>query len=171
MSTTPKPEQARPSTGNPIAKSHAEWIKGLEFKVGIGERTHVIDGNSKIAPSPVETLLGAVGTCAASDVVEILAKQRTPAEKLTVDVMAIRRAEFPRRVETLELTFTIVGKGIERTPAQRAIDLSIQKYCTVQASLAGDIVMTSVLILNGETGEPVAQPMFSKSFKTQDPRP
>ena len=166
MSSTPTPEQSRPSTGNPIAKSRADWIKGLEFPVGIGERTHLIDGNSKIAPSPVETLLGAVGTCAASDVVEILAKQRTPAEKLSVDVMAVRRAEFPRRVEQLELTFTIDGKGIERDQCQRAIDLSIQKYCTVQASMAGDIEMHSVLVLNGEPGGPVAQPMFSKAGKT-----
>ncbi|MEK7403368.1 MAG: OsmC family protein, partial [Gemmatimonadota bacterium] len=164
--TNPDPKPApRPSTGNPIAKSRAEWRSGLEFVVGVGNRTHVIDGSSKVAPSPVETLLGAVGTCAASDVVEILAKQRTPAEKLSVDVMAIRRAEFPRRVETLELTFTITGPGIQRVAAERAIDLSIQKYCTVAASMAGDITMSSTLVLNGETGAPVNQPMFSRSFK------
>ena len=160
--TNPDPRPPRASTGNPIAKSHAEWKGGLVFQTGIGERTHIIDGNSKVAPSPVETLLGALGTCAASDVVEILAKQRTPAEKLSVDVMAIRRAEFPRRVETLELTFTIDGAGIDQAAALRAIDLSIQKYCTVAASLAGDIDMASVLVLNGERTEPVQQPMFSK---------
>jgi putative redox protein len=153
----------RQTSGNPIARSHAEWKGGLVFQTGIGERTHTIDGNSKVAPSPVETLLGAVGTCAASDVVEILAKQRTPAERLSVDVMAIRRAEFPRRVETLEVTFTIDGNGIDRDKAERAIDLSIQKYCTVAASLAGDIEMTSILVLNGQPGEPVPQAMFSKA--------
>jgi putative redox protein len=160
----PKPP-ARPSTGNPIAKSHAEWRSGLEFVVGVGHRTHIVDGSSKVAPSPVETLLGAVSTCAASDVVEILAKQRTPAEKLSVDVLAIRRAEFPRRVESLELTFTITGAGIGRAAAERAIDLSIQKYCTVAASLAGDIEMSSILVLNGETGSPMRQAMFSRSSK------
>jgi putative redox protein len=165
MSTSEPKPPARPSTGNPIARSHATWRTGMEFIVGVGDRTHVIDGGSKVAPSPVETLLGAVGTCAASDVVEILAKQRTPVETLEVDVMAVRRVEFPRRVEQLELTFTITGEGIEREKAERAIDLSIQKYCTVAASLAGDIVMSSVLVLNGETGAAITQPMFSKSFK------
>ncbi|HEX7938995.1 MAG TPA: OsmC family protein [Gemmatimonadaceae bacterium] len=164
--TNPEPKPApRPSTGNPIARSHAVWKSGQLFETGVGTRTHLIDGQSKQAPSPVETLLGAVGTCAASDVVDILAKQRTPAETLVVDVMAIRRADFPRRVETLEVTFTITGKGIERPQAERAIDLSIQKYCTVAASLAGDIDMSSVLVLNGETGQPVKQAMFSKSWK------
>jgi len=162
--TNPDPKPSpRPSTGNPIARSHAEWRGEQLFQVGVGERTHAVDGRSKVAPSPVEALLGAVGTCAATDVVDILAKQKTPAQKLEVDVMAMRRAEFPRRVETLEVTFTIDGVGIERTAAQRAIDLSIQRYCTVAASLAGDIDMSSVLVLNGERGEPVVQPMYSKA--------
>ena len=160
MTSEPTPSP-RPSTGNPIARSHAEWRGGLEFVAGVGDRTQVIDASSKSAPSPVEALLGAVGTCAASDVVEILAKQRTPADKLAVDVMAVRRAEHPRRVLALELTFTIDGAGIDRAAAQRAVDLSIQKYCTVAASLAGDIDMSAILVLNGERGEAVRQPMFS----------
>jgi putative redox protein len=155
---------ARPSIGNPIARSHTVWRGDLRFDAGVGDRVHAIDGNSKAAPSPVETLLGSVGTCAASDVVDILAKQRTPVARLEVDVLATRRADFPRRVMTLELTFTVDGPGIERDQAERAIKLSIEKYCTVAASLAGDIELTSVLVLNGKHGEPVTQPMFSATF-------
>jgi putative redox protein len=165
--TEDPPRANRPSTANPVARAHIVWTSGLVFTAGVMDRTHVIDGNSKVAPSPVETLLNAIGACAASDVVEILTKQRTPAAQLAVDVMAVRRADFPRRVETVELTFHITGKDIEREKAERAIDLSIQKYCTVAASLAGDITMSSILVLNGETGAPVPQAMFSKSFKSQ----
>src|SRR6185295_9473206 len=111
---------ARPSMGNPIARSHAVWRGELRFDAGVGERTHAIDGNSKTAPSPVETLLNAVGTCAGCDVVDILAKQRTPVERLEVDVVATRRPEFPRRVMTLEVTFTVHGPGIETGAAERA---------------------------------------------------
>lgn len=160
MTPTPKPP-ARPSVGNPVTRSHAVWRGDLRFDAGIGGRTQAIDGNSKTAPSPVETLLNSVGTCAGSDVVDILAKQRTPVSKLEVDVMATRRAEFPRRVMTLEVTFTVEGKGIEVAQAERAIALSIEKYCTVAASLAGDIAFTSILVLDGKRGEPVQQPMWS----------
>jgi putative redox protein len=159
---------ARPSAGNPIARSHAVWRGGLLFDAGVGDRKHAIDGDSKTAPSPVETLLNSVGTCSASDVVEILAKQRTPVQRLEVDVMATRRAEFPRRVLTLEVTFMVDGEGIEPTQAERAIALSIEKYCSVAASLAGDIEFTSVLVLNGARGEPVRQPMFSATFPDRD---
>jgi putative redox protein len=162
MKDTPQPKApARPSVGNPIARSHSVWKSGLEFEAGVGERTHRIDGNSKVAPSPVETLLNSVGTCAGSDVVDILAKQRMPLSALEVDVMATRRAEFPRRVMTLEVTFKVDGKGIEASQAERAIALSIEKYCTVAASLAGDITFTSILVLNGAANPPVHQPMFS----------
>jgi putative redox protein len=156
----PKPP-ARPSVGNPIARSHAVWKGGLLYEAGVGERTHLIDGNSKEAPSPVETLLSSLGTCAASDVVEILTKQRTPPTSLEVDVMATRRAEFPRRVLTAEVTLTMNGSGISREQAERAMALSVEKYCTVAASLAGDIELSSIIVLNGERGEPVVQPMFS----------
>lgn len=154
---------ARPSTGNPITRSHSEWRGGLVFESGIGDRTHTIDGNSKVAPSPVETLLNSVAACAASDVVDILAKQRTPATRLEVDVLATRRPDFPRRVLTLEVTFTIDGADIDPAQAERAIMLSIEKYCSVAASLAGDIEFTSILVLNGTQGEPVSQPMFSRT--------
>lgn len=161
--STPAPP-SRPSTGNPVAHSHAEWKGGLLYEAGVGGRTHRIDGNSKEAPSPVETFLGAVGTCAASDVIEILAKQRTPVERLLVDVIGVRRAEYPRRVMSLELMLTIEGKGIERDKAERAMALSIEKYCTVAASLAGDIEFTTVINLNGEQGGAVKHAMFSATF-------
>jgi putative redox protein len=164
QATTPKPP-ARPSAGNPITRSHAVWRGDLRFEAGVGDRVHAIDGNSKTAPSPVETLLNSLGTCSGSDVVDILEKQRTPASKLEVDVTATRRAEFPRRVMSLEVTFTVDGAGIEAPQAGRAIKLSIEKYCTVAASLAGDITLTSVLVLNGKRGAPVNQPMFSATFK------
>src|SRR5436309_1567411 len=137
-STKVKPP-ARPSLGNPISHSRSVWRGGMEFDSGVGDRVHKIDGNSKVAPSPVETLLNAVGTCTASDIVDILVKQRTPASRLEVDVTATRRAEFPRRVMSLVVTYTIDGAGISADQAERAIKLSIEKYCTVAASLAGDI--------------------------------
>jgi putative redox protein len=152
---------ARPSVGNPITKSHSVWKGGMLFESGAAERTHMIDGQSKQAPSPVETLLSAIATCAGSDVVDILGKQRTPAKRLEIDVVAVRRAEFPRRVQQLEVTFTVDGDGITSDQGERAIALSIEKYCTVAASLAGDISFTSILVLNGSRGEPVQQPMFS----------
>jgi uncharacterized OsmC-like protein len=57
-------------------------------------------------------------------------------------------------VTRLELEFEIDGAGITVEPAERAIELSFDKYCSVAGSLAPDIVAESVLVLNGERQKP-----------------
>jgi len=168
MSTSNKdatpPAPARPSVGIPTVRAHAVWRGGLLFDAGVGDRIQQIDGNSKVAPSPVETLLSTVGTCAAADVVDILTKQRTPPDRFEIEVFATRRPEQPRRIMTLEVTFDIAGTRLEAPQVERAIALSIEKYCTVAATLAGDIGMTTVVVLNGTRQEPVKHQMFSATF-------
>ncbi|HJQ20570.1 MAG TPA: OsmC family protein [Gemmatimonadaceae bacterium] len=158
---------ARPSVGVPTIRSHAVWKGGLLFEAGIGERLQQIDGNSKVAPSPVETLLSSIGTCAGADVADILTKQRTPPDRLEIEIFATRRPEHPRRLVTVELTFQVDGPKIDPPQAERAIALSIEKYCTVAATLAGDIQLTSILVLNGSRGDPVRQPMFSATVPSR----
>lgn len=129
-------------------------VEGHVFEAGPDGRTHLIDADSKIAAGPVETFLGALLTCAGTDVIDILAKRRTPVRRFAASVIAHRRAEHPRRVLRLELEFQIDGDGIEAEQAERAIELSFEKYCTVAGSLAPDIVAESRLILNGTASEP-----------------
>lgn len=148
-----------------VTRSRAIWRGALLFDAGNGTRTHAIDGDSKESPSPVETLLGALGACSGSDVVDFLEKRRTPLTRMEVDVVATRRGEHPRRVMQLEVTFTVDGQDVEADQAERAIRLSFERYCTVAASLAGDIDVSSVLVLNGKRRERVKQPMFSATFK------
>jgi len=47
-----------------------------------------IDGDAKSGPSPFDVLLAAVATCAATDLVAILQKQRTPVKALHITVQA-----------------------------------------------------------------------------------
>jgi putative redox protein len=148
-----------------ITHASAIWRAELRFDAGVPNRMHAIDGASKSAASPVEAFLGALAACSGTDVVDFLEKRRTPVSGMAVDVAATRRGEYPRRVMKLELTFTLEGKDVEREQAERAIALSFERYCTVAASLAGDIALTTVLVLNGERGNAVRQPMFSGTFR------
>ena len=109
-----------------------------------------IDASAKTGPSPVDALLMALGTCTSVDVVEILAKRRTPAASLTVDVRAARADATPKRVIGVLLTYTITGADIERSQAERAIELSVTKYCSVRDSLDPNLPVRWKLVLNGE---------------------
>ncbi len=133
-----------------ITKTRAVWQGEHRFEAGPEGRTAPVDADSKTAPGPVETLLNALATCSAVDVLDVLTKRRTPAERLTVNVTATRRTEAPRRVQRVDVEFVIDGEGIQAEHAERAIQLSFEKYCTVAASLAPDIVAETTLVLNGE---------------------
>jgi putative redox protein len=119
------------------------WRDGLQFEGGAPGRPQIlVDGDSEAAISPVELLLLAAATCSAADVVSILEKQRVVLQSVDVVMQGTRREEHPRRYTALRLQFTIAGAGADEDKARRAIDLSLEKYCSVVASLAPDIPVT-----------------------------
>ena len=124
----------------PTAKITMRWLEGLRFEGGAPAQSPIlVDGDSKTATSPVELLLLSAATCTASDVVIILQKQRVTLEALEVSVLGTRRETEPRRYTAIAFHFTIRGEGADEGKARRAIDLSLEKYCSVVASLAPDI--------------------------------
>ena len=145
----------------PPALVRATWTGEHRFTTGRpGQPQAEIDGNGVTAQSPPDALLTALATCSGVDVVDILAKRRTPVERLRVDVEGDRREQPPRRFEHIRLAFHIDGAGIERTHAERAVQLAFEKYCTVAASLAPDIRVETRVVLNGEAGAEIAQAIF-----------
>jgi putative redox protein len=145
--------------GNVIRQSvRANWRGEQKYEISReGAPPITIDGNRVAGPGPVETLLGALAGCASMDVVEYLAKRRTPAGQLEIVVDGVRRGSAPRRLLSARLTFHLVGEGIEAHHAERAIALALQTYCSVASSLAPDVVIETQLILNGELQPLVTQ--------------
>jgi putative redox protein len=143
-----------------VTTSRAVWRGEHRFDAGHEGRTVPVDGDSRTAPGPVETLLNALATCPSVDILDILAKRRTPAQRFVVEVKATRRAEAPRRVQRVELEFQIDGEGIEVADAERAIQLAFEKYCSVAASLAPDIAAQTTLVLNGRRQPPQARAIW-----------
>lgn len=129
------------------------WAGAQRFDAGRpGGPTVRVDGSAHTGPSPVDTLLCALATCATADVVEILAKRRTPAASLTVDVIGERVETVPRRLQRVLLRFSLAGAGIERDQALRAIELAVTKYCSVGSSLRPDIAIEWELTLEDPGG-------------------
>ena len=137
---------ATPTIGHPAV--HVRWLGDLRFEAGRPERPAIqIDGDGKSAPGPFDTLLAAIASCAAVDVVTILGKQRTPAQALEVRVETTRVASTPRRLASAVLHFAIRAPGATQAKAERAVELSVTRYCSVRSSLAGDIPVTWIVEL------------------------
>ncbi len=127
-------------TAAPPSRIHVAWVGGHRFDAGRPNGpTARIDGEGETGQSPPEALLSALATCVSYDVIDILAKQRTPIESLEIDVVGERVDTIPRRYRHITLNFRIGGAGIEEGQAQRAIELAATKYCSVRDSLRADI--------------------------------
>jgi len=107
----------------------------------------VIDGDGAVGPSPMLALLLAAGGCTGADVVSILAGMRVKLQRCDVAVSGTRRDEHPRRYVAIRLRFTLAGDGLDRPKAERAVALSLTKYCSVLHSLASDIAVEHEIVL------------------------
>jgi putative redox protein len=129
------------TTANP-SQIHIKWAGAHRFDAGRpGGPAARIDGEGETGQSPPETLLSALATCISYDVIDILAKQRTPLESLEIDVVGERVDTIPRRYKAITLNFRIAGKGVKKDQALHAIELSATKYCSVHDSLRSDIAV------------------------------
>lgn len=88
-------------------------------------------GTAKVGPSPVQAALLAAMACTASDVVWILKKERAPLASLEVEADAERATTEPRVLTKMHFHFRVRGDGLRETDVTRAIDLSMEKYCSV----------------------------------------
>ena len=100
----------------------------------------LIDADSPaIGVRPMEALLASLGTCTAFDVVEILAKRRTPVHSYRIELEGTRAEEHPRRYTHIKVRHIVSGEGITQKSLEKAVNLSHEKYCSVAASLNAEI--------------------------------
>ncbi len=121
-----------------------KWVDELRFEGLAGTAVVAIDGDGQQGTSPVNLLLEAIASCAAADVVDILQKGRQELEAMTVEVSADRREGHPRSITRLQLNFKIRGP-VDEVKARRAVDLSLEKYCSVFHSLRMDISLDTAV--------------------------
>lgn len=93
------------------------------------------DHERNSAPTPMELLLVALGSCTAVDVVSILRKKRQEVTDYRVEVRGERREEHPRSFERMEVHHIVTGRNVSEQSVAQAIELSEQKYCSVAATL------------------------------------
>lgn len=143
---------------SPASVVRATWAGEHRFDTGrLDGPVTRIDGSAASGQTPPDALLSALAACSGVDLVDILAKRRTPVATLVIDVRARRRETPPRRFTHIEVDYRVEGAGIGLTHAERAVQLAFEKYCSVAASLAPDMVIETRVVVNGVQGMVVAQ--------------
>ncbi len=100
--------------------------------------------------SPMEMVALATGGCSSIDVLMILEKQRQEVGDFNVEVDAKRKEGGTSSEFTdVHLTFRVTG-DVESEKVQRAIDLSLEKYCSVSKMIEKTADISYTLFVNGE---------------------
>jgi putative redox protein len=122
-------------------------LKDADLFVGHTPSGHVIfldtEPERNSAPTPMELLLVALGSCTGVDVVSILRKKRQSVSAYRVEVRGERRDDHPRSYKRMEVHHIVSGRNISEQSVAQAIQLSEEKYCSVAATLRPTVEIIS----------------------------
>lgn len=105
-------------------------------------------GGQNYGARPMQLLLTALGGCSAIDVLMILKKQRQQVRDYTMTIKGDREAgKEPSLWKNIVIEFHFYGE-VDAEKAQKAVDLSLEKYCSVSATLvaAGATITTATFV-------------------------
>lgn len=118
-------------------KAIVKNIQGVTF-LGKADSNHWVTmdgpedfGGSNAGTRPKELILLALGGCTGSDVAAILRKKRIDLKNFYMNIEAEVSDEHPQVYTKINLEYVLEGKAIEPKDVERAIELSLTKYCSV----------------------------------------
>ncbi len=118
-----------------------KWVEGFQF-VGESGSGHAIvmdaspeAGKITTGMTPMEMLLVATGGCSGMDVASVLKKKRQEVIDIQVSVSGEKAETHPQKFISIKLEYTVTGRNISEDAVKKAVELSMEKYCSVKATL------------------------------------
>ncbi|MEE9438549.1 MAG: OsmC family protein [Saprospiraceae bacterium] len=119
-----------------------ESIYGERNFKGTNERGQSLHfSGNKTAVSPMETVLMAAAACSSIDIEIFLGKMRQEYDKIEVEVKAKRVDDVPSVFSDIHLHYKLYG-DIKESKAKKAVDMSMDKYCSVSIMLKKAVNIT-----------------------------
>lgn len=100
------------------------------------------NGGENAGARPMEMVLLGLAGCSGIDVALILEKSRQPIDDCEIAVSANRADSVPAVFTDIHLEYTVSGENIEPRKVERAINLSMEKYCSVTRMLEPTVKIT-----------------------------
>lgn len=102
----------------------------------------------KSGQSPVELLLSSLSACGAVDIVAILKKRKKTILAFSIETEAQRRESPPRSITHVHCKYLITSPDVTEEELSKVAKLSIEKYCSVAASLKSAMTYSVVVSRN-----------------------
>lgn len=129
-------------------KAIVKQVEGLSL-VGKSDSNHWVPldsvktfGGAEAAAKPMELVLIALGGCTSMDVLSILKKMREDVRDYDVELDAEKADGHPSVFTKIHLHYIIKGKNVKSENVNKAIELSMNQYCSVSAMLKKSVDVT-----------------------------
>ncbi len=100
------------------------------------------NGGNNAGARPMELLLSALGSCSGIDVALILEKSRQAVTDCRITVEGHRADAVPAVFTDIHVHYTVTGTGLDPKKVERAVALSMEKYCSVTRMLQASVNVT-----------------------------
>ena len=94
------------------------------------------EGEEKIA-SPKAIMLGSLAVCSGLDIVAILKKMRVELDDFKINTVASLTGEHPKYYDDVKVEYHFFGKNLDNEKIEKAVDLSVTRYCGVMEMFRG----------------------------------
>lgn len=114
---------------------------------------NVSHSDSDKGVSPMESVLMAVASCSAIDMISILKKQRQEVTSFSAEVEGERiEVDEAKPFKTILVKFFLEGK-IDPKKVERAASLSFEKFCSVSKTMEPNVTVNYEVVVNAEKVE------------------
>jgi putative redox protein len=133
-------------------ESTVAWVSGMSFSSVQDGHEIALDvareaGGEDGGTRPKTLLLTGLGGCTAMDVVSILNKMQVVFRGLKIHVSADLTEEHPKVFKSIHVRYIFSGAGLPLDRLERAVSLSLGKYCGVSAMLAKACPITHEIVV------------------------
>jgi putative redox protein len=125
-----------------------EWKGDLTFEADINGHKVIMDANkesggSDLGSSPKKLMLVALSGCTGMDVVSILKKMHVEIEKCSIEVQGDVTEDHPKQYFRMHIIYNFTGKNLPLEKLEKAVRMSEETYCGVEALYRKAIEVTS----------------------------
>ena len=126
----------------------SEWKGDMAFEADVNGHKVIMDANIEggghnLGPSPKKLLLVALSGCTGMDVVSILKKMHVDIQKCNIEVQGDVAEEHPKRYTKMHVIYNFTGKDLPLDKLEKAVKMSEETYCGVEALYKMAIEVTS----------------------------
>lgn len=130
----------------------SKWVGGMAFETDFDGHKIIVDaseevGGNNLGVRPKPLMLVALAGCTGMDVVSIMKKMHVEFDEFSVEVEGITSEDHPKKYVEMTVIYRVKGNNVDREKVEKAVKLSEEKYCGVNAVYKEVIKMNYKIVI------------------------